>query len=347
MPLRNKERDVRVFSTCPQSSAVDRREYLARVVDVARWSEQSGCAGILVYTDNSLVDPWLVAQVILQHTSTLCPLVAIQPVYMHPYTVAKMISSLGHFYGRRLCLNMVAGGFKNDLNALNDPTPHDRRYDRLVEYTNLIKLLLGTDGPVSFSGEFYQVQQLKMTPPLPRELFPEILISGSSDAGLAAANAIGATAIKYPKPAHEYDRDHQDSELGSGVRVGIIARASEDEAWAVAHERFPEDRKGQLAHQLAMKVSDSTWHKQLADLGHQTADTRTPYWLLPFQNYKTFCPYLVGSYETVATEVSRYVGVGHRTFILDIPPTQDELRHIGIVFEHAMTLADVERPTYA
>ncbi len=139
------------------------------------------------------------SHVILQNTSRLCPLVAVQPIYMHPYTVAKMVSSLAFLYGRRIYLNMVAGGFKNDLNALNDPTPHDRRYDRLVEYTTVIKLLLGTEGPVTFSGEFYQINQLKLAPPLPKELFPGILISGSSDAGLAAALAIGATAIKLPE----------------------------------------------------------------------------------------------------------------------------------------------------
>ena len=37
-------------------------------------------------------------------------------------------------HGQRLWLNMVAGGFKNDLAALNDDTPHDKRYQRLVEY---------------------------------------------------------------------------------------------------------------------------------------------------------------------------------------------------------------------
>jgi len=37
------------------------------------------------------------------------------------------------------------------------------------------------------------------------------------------------------------------------------------EAWRVAHKRFPEDRKGQLTHQLAMTVSDSSWHHQLSE----------------------------------------------------------------------------------
>jgi len=43
------------------------------------------------------------------------PLVAVQPVYMHPYSVAKMVSTLAFLHQRRVFLNMVAGGFKNDL----------------------------------------------------------------------------------------------------------------------------------------------------------------------------------------------------------------------------------------
>src|SRR5438132_6721146 len=87
---------IKVFSTSPQSSAVERDCYVQNVVDVARWSEEAGCEGILVYTDNSLVDPWLLSQIIIQNTARLCPLVAVQPAYLHPYSVAKMVSSLGH-----------------------------------------------------------------------------------------------------------------------------------------------------------------------------------------------------------------------------------------------------------
>ena len=113
---------------------------------------------------------------------------------MHPYAVAKMVSSLGHLYGRRVFLNMVAGGFKNDLSALNDTTPHDKRYARLVEYTTIIQELLRSPAPVSYRGEFYVVDKLRMTPPLPEELMPEVFVSGSSEAGLAAATALGAVA---------------------------------------------------------------------------------------------------------------------------------------------------------
>ena len=199
--MRNDQAEVvlEIFSTCPQAADFDRHAYAQRVIDVARWSERHGCRGILVYSDNRQLDPWLVAHLILQHTQTLCPLVAVQPVYTHPYAVAKMVATLAHLYGRRVYLNMVAGGFKNDLAALNDPTPHDRRYDRLVEYTLIIRRLVEGSAPLTFAGEFYSVQGLKLTPPLPAELFPGVFVSGSSDAGQRAAQAMGATAVKYPR----------------------------------------------------------------------------------------------------------------------------------------------------
>lgn len=325
---------IQLFSTCPASTGFEGPAYLEHVAQVAQWSEQAACEGMLVYTDHSLVDPWLVAQVILQRMRTIGPLVAVQPVYMHPYTVAKMVATLGFLYRRRLYLNMVAGGFKNDLIALNDATPHERRYHRLIEYTTIIRQLLSGTSPVSFNGEFYRVENLKLSPPLPQELFPGIFVSGSSEEGLAAAKAIGATAIQYPKPAKDYQQSALDGVINFGMRVGIISRSRHEEAWAVAHARFPEDRKGQLTRQLATKVSDSIWHKQLTEMESGAQDS--PYWLVPFQNYKTMCPYLVGSYERVAEELARYIAAGYRTFILDVPPDLEELGHICHAFNSAL-----------
>jgi len=44
----------------------------------------------------------LISQVIIEATERLCPLAAIQPVYLHSYSVAKMITSLAHLYARRI-----------------------------------------------------------------------------------------------------------------------------------------------------------------------------------------------------------------------------------------------------
>ncbi|MGM0576157.1 MAG: LLM class flavin-dependent oxidoreductase [Myxococcota bacterium] len=328
---------IEIFATAPQSTNHPPEEYAKRVADVARWSEEAGCRGILVYSDNRLADPWLVSQIILESTGHLAPLVAVQPVYMHPYTAAKMVSTFGHLHGRRIYLNMVAGGFRNDLIALDDPTPHDDRYVRLTEYTRIILDLLRDDGAVNMEGRYFTVRGLKLSPTLPEELFPGVFVSGSSPAGREAAAALDATPVRYPKPPGE-DEGAWSQGRRAGIRVGIIARGDGDEAWRVAHERFPPDRAGQLAQQLAMKVTDSHWHKALADR-EDGADEQDPYWMFPFKNYKTFCPYLVGSYERVAEEIARYVGLGYSTYILDIPPDPEELEHTGEVFRMAQRRA--------
>ena len=199
------------------------------------------------------------------------------------------------------------------------------------------RLLAG--GPVTFTGRYHHVENLRLSPSLPAELYPGILISGSSPAGLAAAQAIEAIAVKYPEPLEQVGANADAGGVDSGIRVGIIARETSEQAWSVAHERFPEDRKGQMTHALAMKVSDSQWHQQLSALANQPLTDANPYWLGPFQNYKTFCPYLVGSYARVARELAGYIDLGFKTFILDIPPNREELGHIGITFNEAMKQA--------
>lgn len=325
---------LRLFSTCPQSKDFVQAEYVDHVRRVSQWSEAAGCTGMLIYTDNSIVDPWLVAQLVLQHTRHLCPLVAVQPVYMLPYTAAKMVASLAALHGRQIWLNMLAGGFRNDLLSLGDETPHDDRYARTTEYALLMRRLLESDQPVTMSGRFCSVRGVRLAPTLPAELQPGWLISGSSPAGRAAAVEIGAIAVEYPAPPDAIP-DTSDVPAGRGIRVGIIARDDAEEAWTVAYRRFPDDRRGRLSHALAMKTSDSSWHRTLSDLAHTGATSGSPYWLWPFEQHRTFCPYLVGSYATVAAELARYLALGYSTFILDIPVAADDLESAATAFRMA------------
>ena len=323
------DQGVRVFTTFPPSSVGRAGSYLEDVGRIAEWSERAGCAGALIYSDNNLVDPWLIAQAVIARTARLVPLIAVQPVYMHPYTAAKLVASLGFMYHRRVCLNLVAGGFTKDLAALNDLTPHDERYARLIEYARIVTALLMSSAPVTMDGQYYRVANLKLSPALDPALLPELFVSGSSAAGLAAAAAVGALAVQYPRPVADYETEPLAPGQRSGIRVGVVARETDAEAWEVAHQRFPADRQGQLTHQLAMKASDSRWHQQLSTLGQDAQHPGDVYWTFPFENYKTFCPYLVGSYDRVAEELARYIGVGCSTIILDVPANEAELEHIG------------------
>jgi len=307
------------------------------VREIAAWCDDFGLEGILVYTDNGLMDPWLVATEVIRSTRRLMPLVAVQPAYLHPYSVAKMISTIGALNGRRLFLSMVAGGFKLDLEALDDHTPHDKRYERLIEYTTLVLDLLKGQA-VTREGEWYRVTNLRLAPPLPPELMPGVFVSGSSPAGLDAARRLKALAVQYPQPPGKMAPAPTDTG-GAGIRIGILARSDSALAWRIARERFPEDRRGQITHQLAMKVTDSSWHRQLSEMGEKEPAPDDPYWLHPFEQYQTFCPYLVGDYDRVALEVARYLRAGYDTIILDVPASPEEIQHTSEVVARARTLA--------
>ena len=223
--------------------------------------------------------------------SSLCPLVAIQPIYMHPYTAAKMVASLGFLHERRIYLNMLAGGFKNDLIALNDETPHDDRYVRTVEYTQIMTALLSGPGAGHVRGQVLQGHE------------PE---ADAAAAGRALSRRPRLRLVRRrarrprarsarPPSSTRSRRARRTTRRGDMVDVGRPRRrssraTSSDEAWRVAQERFPEDRKGQITHKLAMKVSDSQWHKQLSELGAQAGRRGEPVLARPVPELQDVLP---------------------------------------------------------
>jgi alkanesulfonate monooxygenase len=333
------DRLVDVYSTCPSSHNVTPTEFRQRLLDVGRWTQASGCRGLLVYTDNTLVDPWAAAQFLIAHTETLVPLVAVQPVYAHPFTVARMISTIGFVYRRQVDLNLVTGGFTDHLRALGDVLDHAERYERLVEYAKVIERLLRGGGPVSHLGDFYGLNRASLHPPLEPELSPRIFLSGASADCVSAQRSVGAVRLSYPRAIHEYAADPS-ALAGTGMRVGIIARDSADEAWRVARRRFPVDQFGEELHDVAAGLVESQWHQDLSrDAQRTTRSTGAAYWMYPFRTYKTFCPYLVGTYADVGDLLGRYRDLGITTIILDVPAEEDDLHHAVTALAHARTVA--------
>jgi len=327
---------IDLFTTTPQSVEFDRYQFLNELKRISRQSEKYGYKGILVYSDNRLADPWMMTGIILAETTHLLPMIALQPMYMHPYTVAKKIASIGLIYDRPIALNLVAGGFVNDLRSMGDHTPHDKRYERLAEYAEIIQLLLTSDKGVTYNGEFYNIKNLRLEPNLPENLQPEYYLSGSSDMARKTAARLGARLIEYPEPTAEYVKSGRTNGNGvRGIRVGVLARDTREKAWSDALLRYPKARSGELSHQMAKKTSDSEWHKTLAGQNGYDLSEKSVYWLGPFKHYHTFCPYLVGDYKEVARELSGYLQSGCTTCILDIPVSEIDLKSTLQVFDRA------------
>jgi alkanesulfonate monooxygenase len=332
---------IQIYATTPESvpqqsfeGAVtpSGKDYVRLVQDSACWAEQYGCAGTLIYTNNTLVDGWQVARTVLETTSHLRPLVAVEPTLMSPYAVSKILTTFAHLFERTVDINLVAGGFNGHLKARDDNFSHDRRYERVEEYGRFIQLLLSSQRPASMDGEFYHMKNLKLVPPMTPEFQPLVTLAGSSEAGRQAARALGATQIHYPVPIEDFASIHLSEEGNSGVRIGIITRPTSEEAWAEADRRFPTSKQGHRMHVMASRTSDASWHKRLRELELDAEGERGVYWLKPFKTYKTFCPYYVGSYEDVAAELAGMIELGVSLFVLDILETEEDYFHTQQVF---------------
>jgi alkanesulfonate monooxygenase len=113
------QKQIRIFTISPRTLGLEK--YWKEMQETITWSRNFNCEGILIFTGNdTYVEPWLVAQTVLEQTTNLSPLIAVNPVYMHPFTAAKMISSFAHLYKRRVYLNMVTGTAVSHLEALGD-----------------------------------------------------------------------------------------------------------------------------------------------------------------------------------------------------------------------------------
>lgn len=324
-----------VYATCPPRDGHTPASYRERLIEVARWAEEVGFHGILTHTDNTTLDPWAAAQLIIEHTETLVPMVAVNPIYMHPLSAVRMINTIGFLYGRRVDLNMVSGGFAGHLREAGGTLDHDQRFARLAEYGEVMRLLLAADRPVSHSGEFYALKAANLNPRLPPELMPEFFVAGASQACLQTQRTIGATRLTYP---HEIATYGTPSPLdGNGVGFGVIARETAEEAWSVAHRRFPPDELGEELHEYSAENTESHWHQKLSRDAALPPAQQSPYWLYPFKSYRTFSPYLVGTYADVGQALSEYFAIGVTTVILDSDgqTERDDLRHAAIAFDLA------------
>ncbi len=321
-------RPIHLFTVSPRSAGPE--HYFANIERVIDLSETHGFSGVLIFTGNdTLVEPWVTAQRLLERSEHLIPLVAINPAYMHPFTAAKFVSSFAYVYGRETYLNMVAGAALSYQRSLGDIVAHDTRYDRIGEYIAVLKGVL-TQPRFSYQGRFYRVENLQLEPRIPAALMPGVLLSGQSDDARRVARATEAVAMQM-LPGTLGDG------LQAGVRgihFGLITRESASDAWAAARRLFPEDPEGQAMLELSMQNSDAQWKRRMKIAAEGTRGAYPGFWLDPFRNFQADCPYYVTSHAGAAALIDELVAAGVDTIILDIPPDEEEFAQIARALSH-------------
>jgi alkanesulfonate monooxygenase len=322
-----------VFVISPRTRDVN--GYWTDICKVTELSEKYGLTGVLLFTGNdTYLEPWAVAQEVLRRTTSISPLVAVNPIYMHPFTVAKMTASLVRLYGRKIYLNMVTGTALSYQKAMGDQLSHDERYVRLGEYIEIVKALLGSTRPLSFSGHYYQIHQLQLFPGISPEYAPEFLLSGQSAAARRVCVATGSIGMQM-LPARLEDG----LQNVPGIHFGIVSRDTADAAWDAAINLFPENEEYRTILEYSMSNTDAVWKRRMKAESEHVAAAGDGYWLVPFANLQADCPYLVGAHEYVAEKLQQLVQRGLTTFVIDIPASEEEFLNLSRVLKKSKILS--------
>jgi alkanesulfonate monooxygenase len=318
-------RALELLSSSPGNSSSRPDGHFREALQQARWAEEAGHSAFVIRSNNRLVDPWTLAQLILHETDRIRPVVTVQPLYAHPYTVAKRVASLASVYGRAPHLNLAAGAYRADLLALDDRTPHAQRYERLVEFGRVVSALLTSESPVVHDGLYYRLHKPAALPPLPASQLPRMFVCTSSARGITAAQELGATAVHHPSDGSIIPSDC--------VRIGVIAREDSDTAWEVAHDRFPVNPASRFEHRLDVALSDSCRQTNLQSAAVEGESREL--WLVPFEQQQSLSAYVVGSHVEVARYLRQWMDAGVRTFVMEEPSSPADLEHVRCAFERA------------
>ena len=128
---------LHLISSVP--SRPDAADQINSVARAARWAEAAGHEALLVGPETGPTDNWAMAQLVLEQTSNLVPVVTVQPVVEHPYSVARRIATLYQVYGRTPHLELGTRATPNDLPALGIQSRAESRQTRLLEFGQVVR----------------------------------------------------------------------------------------------------------------------------------------------------------------------------------------------------------------
>ncbi|PZN71585.1 MAG: alkanesulfonate monooxygenase [Candidatus Methylumidiphilus alinenensis] len=322
----------------------DGTTYIDYLAEIARAAEISGFQGGLIPSFPSTDEPWVISAFLARETKTFRFMIPFQPGFLNPVVAARKTASLQRATGGRALYNIITGGGGPQQLWWGDSVPHDDRYTRTTEFLDVVRGVW-RGGPFSYQGKFYQVEEAGLPDPLSQEDFPEIYFSGSSDAALASASKHADYYLSWLEPfdalrdKFKRVKDRTDAlgrKIKTAVRVDILARPTEEEAWEEIRKGFANVDPAALARfQGTGEPSESVGAARQRDFRPTTINSYKDLITEPniFSGFSLLrggqTQGIVGSYEQVAERLDDLVQLGADSFILASTPHLEEAYRVG------------------
>jgi len=303
---------------------------------IAQAVDQLGFEGVLLPTGNSCEDAWVIASTLIPVTRRLKFLVAVRPAVMSPTLSARMAATFDRFSEGRLLINVVTGGDPEEAKGDGIFLSHDERYEVTDEFLNVWRQLM-TGAPTSFHGKHIHIEGAKLIYPPLQKPYPPLYFGGSSKAAIDLAARHVDLYLTWGEPPSlvaekiKVVRDKADEAgrtLRFGIRMHVIVRESNEEAWNTANDLIKYVDEDTIERsQRALAKLDSEGQRRMVALhqGDRSHLEISPnLWAGVGLVRGGAGTALVGDPETVAKRLLEYADVGIDTFILSGYPHLEE-----------------------
>lgn len=324
--------DTRYLGTSDFGRAPD-SDYIQQIAVAA---DRLGYDGLLIPTGASCLDPWVTAASLVTITRRIKLLVALRTSLMGPTASARQAATLDRALGGRLLLNVVPGGDATELAADGVFHSHDQRYEAADEFLTVWRRILSGE-TVDFTGNHVTVKGARNFHDAVQRPHPPLYFGGSSAAAHELAAKHVDTYLSWGEPPAAVagkiaDVRERAARLGRairfGVRLHVIVRETEAEAWADADRLISKLTDEDIARAQAQYAGmDSVGQRRMAALhgGRRDKLEIAPnLWAGIGLVRGGAGTALVGDAATVVERLEEYRAAGADTFVLSGYPHLEE-----------------------
>jgi alkanesulfonate monooxygenase len=205
----------------------------------------------------------------------------------NPVLLAKMISTFDQMSGGRICVNLIAGQNESEVEGEGVRYAKEERYALMEEEVSILKALWTTRGPLHFQGRFHTLSGAHIRPRPLQQPFPKFYLGGGSRQAwemsakhsdvhlfwgdLPERIAQNITEIRAMAAVHG-----RDDAIGFGMRLQVICREDEKDAWEAA-DILVRDATERQKQEIRTLYNNSAANQRVQQLAREHGDLLLPH----------------------------------------------------------------------